>query len=122
MWIWISDQSTKGLVPELFLRSLRGRHCIHCLDASARTALTHSINVIMFALDQLIVTVAVPQIVDQFKALEKLAWLNTGFFVPCAAGILIYSQLMTIWSPRYVYLCALLIFEIGSAVCVSNQQ
>jgi len=73
----------------------------------------------MYALDQLIVTVAVPQIVDQFKAQEKIAWLNTGFFIPAATGILLYSQIMTIWNPRWVYLSALIIFEVGSAVCVN---
>jgi MFS family permease len=72
---------------------------------------------VLFALDQFIITVSVPQIVDEFQALSRIEWLNTAFFIPCAGGILIYSQIMTVFSPRWVYLFAVLGFEIGSALC-----
>lgn len=79
--------------------------------------LTYSLNVILFALDQFIITVSVPQIVDEFQSLSQIEWLNTAFFIPCAGGILIYSQIMTVFSPRWVYLSAVVVFEVGSAVC-----
>ncbi|ODN74642.1 hypothetical protein, variant 2 [Cryptococcus amylolentus CBS 6039] len=75
------------------------------------------LNVILFALDQFIITAAVPKIINQFQSLDKLEWLNTAFFVPCAGAILIYTQLMTIVSPRWIYLSAIATFEAGSAIC-----
>ncbi|KAL7421215.1 hypothetical protein Q5752_004100 [Cryptotrichosporon argae] len=74
-------------------------------------------NIICFALDQFILTVAVPQIVSQFNSLDKLEWLNTAFFIPCAGAILIYSQIMTVFSPKWCYIAATAIFEAGCVVC-----
>ena len=78
-------------------------------------------NVVLFALDQFIITVAVPQIVSDFNSLDKIEWLNTAFFIPCAGAILVYTQIMTVIPPRWVYLAAVVIFEAGSAICVSSE-
>lgn len=42
------------------------------------------------------------------------------FFIPCAAFILIFTQFMTVVSPRWMYFGAIVIFEIGSVVCVGR--
>ncbi|WVW79063.1 hypothetical protein I302_101026 [Kwoniella bestiolae CBS 10118] len=75
------------------------------------------LNVMIFGLDQFIITVAVPEIVTRFESLDQVEWLNTAFFIPCAGCILIFSQIMTIASPRWVYMISLLIFEAGTAIC-----
>lgn len=49
---------------------------------------------------------------------NKLAFLNSAFFIPCAALICFYSQIMTIVRPKLVYLAACVIFLVGCAVCV----
>ena len=61
--------------------------------------------------------------------------LIVSFFIPCAGCILIYSQVgdpfgrlmwsliaqvMTVLAPRWVYLAAVVIFEAGSMICVSD--
>ncbi|KAK4688498.1 hypothetical protein P7C73_g1604, partial [Tremellales sp. Uapishka_1] len=73
------------------------------------------LNVMLFALDQFIITVAVPQIVSEFDALDQVEWLNTAFFIPCAGAILVFTQIMTVASPRWVYIASIVIFEAGSA-------
>ncbi|WWC91375.1 uncharacterized protein L201_006318 [Kwoniella dendrophila CBS 6074] len=75
------------------------------------------LNVMIFGSDQFIITVAVPQIVTQFESLDQVEWLNTAFFIPCAGCVLIFSQIMTIASPRWTYLASLVIFEVGTAIC-----
>nr|XP_019009679.1 uncharacterized protein I206_05239 [Kwoniella pini CBS 10737]OCF48460.1 hypothetical protein I206_05239 [Kwoniella pini CBS 10737] len=75
------------------------------------------LNVMIFGLDQFIITVAVPQIVTRFESLDQVEWLNTAFFIPCAGCILIFSQIMTIASPRWTYLLSLAVFEAGTAIC-----
>lgn len=119
-----------------------------------------SLNVAMFALDQVsllacarststpslttppkfIVVTAVPEIISEFEATDKLAFINSGFFIPCVSPILaslifqltpfashssqvgfvcFFTQLMTIFTPKNVFLAATLIFMIGMAICVS---
>ncbi|RXK37133.1 hypothetical protein M231_05584 [Tremella mesenterica] len=80
------------------------------------------INVLTFGLDAFIIVVAVPRIVSQFDSLDKVEWLNTAFFIPCAGCILIYSQIMTVFSPKWIYLGAVVVFEIGSAICGAAQS
>ncbi|WVF65704.1 hypothetical protein IAT40_000435 [Kwoniella sp. CBS 6097] len=92
------------------------------------------LNVMLFGLDQFIISVAVPQIVTQFdslhqsltqrksmmpSALQRPLDANDGnsFFIPCAGCILVFSQIMTIASPRWTYLTSLLVFNIGCAIC-----
>lgn len=41
---------------------------------------------------------------------------DPSFFIPCAAALLLYTQIMSIFPPRYVYLAALIIFMVGNAV------
>jgi MFS family permease len=72
----------------------------------------------LFALDQFIITVAVPQIVSEFQALDRVEWLNTAFFIPCAGTILVYTQIMTVVPPKWTYLVCIVIFEAGSTICV----
>ena len=50
---------------------------------------------------------------------EKLAFLNSAFFIPCAGFICLFSQIMTIARPKVVYLVCCLIFLAGCAICVS---
>lgn len=51
---------------------------------------------------------------------EKLAWLNSAFFISCCGFICWFSQLMTIIRPKLVYLGCCLIFLAGCAICVSE--
>lgn len=42
--------------------------------------------------------------------------LTFRFFIPCAAVLLLYTQMLSIFTPRYVYMAALVVFLIGNAV------
>ncbi|OCF31352.1 hypothetical protein I316_06957 [Kwoniella heveanensis BCC8398] len=65
------------------------------------------LNVMLFGLDQFILSVAVPQIVSQFNSLHQIEWLNTA----------VHLGVQSVASPRWTYLTSLLVFNIGCAVC-----
>lgn len=75
------------------------------------------LTIFLFALDQLILATAIPKITDEFHALSQIAWLTNGFFLTLLGFNLIYSQFMQIFPSKHVIAFAVLIFEIGSAVC-----
>lgn len=43
--------------------------------------------VFLYALDQLILSVAVPHILSEFGTLAQISWLTNGFFVSLAASV-----------------------------------
>ncbi|OCF44913.1 hypothetical protein I317_01192 [Kwoniella heveanensis CBS 569] len=66
------------------------------------------LNVMLFGLDQFILSVAVPQIVSQFNSLHQIEWLNTAFFIPCAGCILVFSQSPVLDGPTsHHYWCSI---------------
>lgn len=73
--------------------------------------------VFMFALDQSIVSTAIPVIVSDFKAFDQVAWIVTGYFLTQCGLILLVGQLLTIIKSKYMLLAAIFFFELGSLIC-----
>ncbi|KAL7413029.1 major facilitator superfamily domain-containing protein [Mrakia frigida] len=65
--------------------------------------------VFLFSLDQLILAT--------FNSLAAVAWLQNGFFVTLCSFTLAFSQYMTIFPSKYVFLFAIFVFELGSLLC-----
>ncbi|KAJ3102660.1 hypothetical protein HDU97_000357 [Phlyctochytrium planicorne] len=76
-----------------------------------------ALAVFLAALDQTIVAVALPVIADEFKSLDQIAWIGTSYFLTATAFVPTYGQLADIFGRKPVFLGAILIFEIGSALC-----
>ncbi|PVF94218.1 hypothetical protein CPB86DRAFT_766168 [Serendipita vermifera] len=66
------------------------------------------------ALDQSIVSTAMPVISSQFKALAQLPWVVNGFYLTQATGTLTFGQLYTFLPAKHTFLFSILLFEIGS--------
>ncbi|CDZ98787.1 Predicted transporter (major facilitator superfamily) [Phaffia rhodozyma] len=75
------------------------------------------ICVFLFALDQLIISTAIPKIVSQFDSLTQVAWLSNGFFLTLAGFTLLYGQMLALFPSKYILLIAIFIFEAGSLIC-----
>lgn len=73
--------------------------------------------VFLVALDNTIIATAIPRITDQFKALDDVGWYGSAYLLTTCAFQLIFGRLYTFYSIKWVYLVAIFIFEIGSAVC-----
>lgn len=71
----------------------------------------------LVALDNTIVTTAIPRITDHFKALDDVAWYGSSYLFTTCAFQLLFGKLYSIYPIRWIFLGSLAIFEIGSALC-----
>lgn len=69
------------------------------------------------AIDNTIVATATPRITDQFHSLQDVGWYGSAYLLLTCAFQLFFGKLYSLFPVKYVYLAALLIFEVGSAVC-----
>ncbi|GAA5923697.1 MDR family MFS transporter [Sporobolomyces koalae] len=75
------------------------------------------LSVFLVALDQTILAPALPIIASKFDALDQLSWIASAYFLTQTAFILLYGQILTLFDRKWTFLAAILIFEIGSALC-----
>lgn len=75
------------------------------------------LSVFLMALDNTIIATAIPRITDDFKALNDVGWYGSAYLLTTCAFQLLFGKLYTFFSIKWVYLSAIFIFEIGSAVC-----
>ncbi len=88
------------------------------LDYKWRAAITVSIGLFMAVLDNTIVSVARPQMQAYFHTdLDTINWVSTAYFLAQAAVIPITGYLSDLLGSKRVFLTALAIFTIGSALC-----
>jgi len=75
------------------------------------------LSVFCMAIDNTIIAVAIPRISDQFGAINDVGWYGSAYLLTTCAFQLFFGKLYTFLSIKWVYLTAIVIFEIGSAVC-----
>lgn len=74
-------------------------------------------SILLIALDQTIVATALPVIASKFDAFNQVTWIASGYFLTQAGCMLTYGQLLAIAPTKWVYLTAVVLFEIGSLFC-----
>ncbi|RCI10843.1 hypothetical protein L249_5263 [Ophiocordyceps polyrhachis-furcata BCC 54312] len=72
---------------------------------------------ILLSLDMTIVATAIPRITDEFKGLDKVGWYSSAFFTFSAAFQSTWGKIYKYFPLKTAFLIAILIFELGSAVC-----
>ena len=65
----------------------------------------------LMALDSTIISVATPQISTQFKALDDVGWYGAAYSMLLTATTPIWANFYKYFSPKYVYLVAIFVFE-----------
>src|SRR6204780_5481099 len=72
---------------------------------------------LMAALDQTIVSTALPTIVGDLGGLNHISWVVTAYLLAQTAVMPIYGKLGDMFGRKIVLQVALVIFLIGSALC-----
>ncbi|RYP57543.1 hypothetical protein DL770_010646 [Monosporascus sp. CRB-9-2] len=75
------------------------------------------IAVFCVALDNTIISTAIPQITNEFHSLDDVGWYGSAFFLTQCSFQLLFGKIYTIFSPKWTYLASLFFFEVGSLVC-----
>ena len=78
-----------------------------------------ALAVFLMALDNTIIATAIPRITDQFKSLNDVGWYGSSYLLTTCALQLFFGKLYTFFKIKNVFLTAIFIFEVGSAVCGS---
>ncbi|MFG1701936.1 MDR family MFS transporter [Nonomuraea sp. M3C6] len=69
------------------------------------------------AIDQTVVATAMPTIVGELHGIESLSWLVTAFALTSGIATPLYGKLSDMYGRRNLYLSAIVVFVIGSALC-----
>ncbi|CAO3676220.1 unnamed protein product [Umbelopsis ramanniana] len=79
-------------------------------------------SVLLAALDQTIVTTALPKIASEFNALNQISWVGTAYMLTSTAFQPIYGKLADIFGRKPTLLAADIIFLIGSILSGASQS
>ncbi|KAF5963725.1 ABC transporter [Fusarium coicis] len=73
--------------------------------------------VLLVALDNTIIATAIPRISDDFKSLDDIGWYGSSYLLTTCAFQLLFGKLYTLFDIKWVFIMAMVIFEVGSAIC-----
>ncbi|KAJ7160574.1 major facilitator superfamily transporter [Mycena crocata] len=83
----------------------------------ALLTLALSLSVFLVAIDNTILATAIPKITDQFQSLDDVGWYGSSYLLTTAATQLLFGKFYTFLPVKWVYIAAIAIFEVGSAIC-----
>lgn len=75
------------------------------------------LSVFLMAIDNTIITTAIPRITDHFHSINDVGWYGSAYLLTTCAFQLMFGKFYTYFSIKWVYLSAIFVFEIGSVVC-----
>ncbi|MGW4425218.1 MDR family MFS transporter [Streptosporangium sp. NPDC004631] len=80
------------------------------------------IAMLLAMLDNMIVAPALPTIVGELGGLNHLAWVATGYILASTVSTPIWGKLGDLYGRRIIFVSAVAIFLIGSALCGMSQD
>lgn len=72
---------------------------------------------LLAALDQTIVSTALPKIAADLQGLSKLSWVATAYLLTSAITTPIYGKISDLFGRKKIFQIAIVIFVIGSILC-----
>lgn len=92
---------------------------MHDLSRGTIKAIFAALMIAMFvgSLDQTIVSTALPTIVGELGAVDHMLWITTAYFLVATITMPLYGKLGDIWSRKYLFCIAQILFVGGSLVC-----
>lgn len=76
-----------------------------------------AVVLLLGALDQTIVSTAMPRIIEQLQGLSMYAWVTTAYLLTSTVAVPIYGRLSDIYGRKPVLVVGVLVFLAGSALC-----
>ncbi|QVM10208.1 hypothetical protein D8B26_004869 [Coccidioides posadasii str. Silveira] len=75
------------------------------------------LGVFLVALDRTIIATAIPRITDDFHSLNDVGWYGSSYLIAACSFQLLYGKVYTLYHPKWVYVCSIVLFEVGSTIC-----
>jgi EmrB/QacA subfamily drug resistance transporter len=86
-------------------------------DSRRITVIALIIVLLLGALDQTVVSTAMPRIVAQLQGLDLYAWVTTVYLLSSTVMVPIWGKLGDLWGRKVVLIWGVSIFILGSALC-----
>ncbi|KAJ7472597.1 ABC transporter [Mycena latifolia] len=80
------------------------------------------LSLLLIALDQTILSTALPRIASDFNSFTLQGWVASSFVLAQTVFILFYGQVLRIFPAKWVLVSAITIFEAGSLLCGLSQN
>jgi len=77
---------------------------------------------LLAALDQTIVSTALPRIASELHGLSKLSWVATAYLLTSAITTPIYGKISDMFGRKKIFQTAIVIFLVGSVLCGISQN
>ncbi|KIN06900.1 hypothetical protein OIDMADRAFT_150156 [Oidiodendron maius Zn] len=71
----------------------------------------------LFSLDNSIVAEIQPAIINSLGGVDRLGWLGAAFVLGAVSTVIVWGKIMGVFSVKWTYITAVVIFEVGSAIC-----
>ncbi|KAJ6577049.1 ABC transporter, partial [Mycena vulgaris] len=80
------------------------------------------LSLLLIALDQTILSTALPRIASDFNSFSLQGWVASSFILAQTVFLLFYGQVLRIFPAKWILVSAITIFETGSLVCGVSQN
>ncbi|KAF7323266.1 Major facilitator superfamily protein [Mycena chlorophos] len=74
------------------------------------------LSIFLIALDQTILSTALPRIASDFDAFSLQGWISTSFILAQTVFLLFYGQLLLVFPAKWILVASIVIFELGSVL------
>jgi EmrB/QacA subfamily drug resistance transporter len=78
--------------------------------------------ILLAALDQTIVSTALPRIVTDLHGLNRLSWVVTAYLLTSTVSTPLYGKISDMFGRKKIFLFAIVVFLVGSALCGLSQN
>src|SRR6478752_7352677 len=75
------------------------------------------VTLLLAALDQTIVATALPRIVGDLGGITQYSWVFTAYMLTSTVTVPLYGKLGDVWGRKNLFLFAITVFLVGSALC-----
>ncbi|KKK22058.1 hypothetical protein P175DRAFT_0503065 [Aspergillus ochraceoroseus IBT 24754] len=81
------------------------------------------LSILTVAVDDTIITTAIPKITSQFNSLDDVGWYGSAYLLTTSSLQLLFGKIYTLFDIKLVFLSSVAIFELGSLICgVANSS
>ncbi|MCJ1283794.1 hypothetical protein MMC26_003125 [Xylographa opegraphella] len=75
------------------------------------------LSLFITSLDRTIISTAIPQLTDEFHSFGDIGWYGSAYMITACSFQLLYGRIYTFYSPKWVFLSSIGLFELGSLIC-----
>ena len=115
----LEDHSSRGNAEQSAAPRTDEADAIVKLNAKqlAFMSIALALAIFLIALDETIIATAIPRITNQFHSLNDVGWYGSAYMLTMCCFQLHYGKLYQQFNAKRVFLAAICLFEIGSALC-----